>query len=400
MGRLRERTGHMMRTVIRATLVATTILGSSVAALAAGLDELPPSVAAAYKGLDAEQPVGPSAYRAFHARKGPPWTIGYASSYAGNTYRAAAMDRLMNVLLPEYKKAGLVDKIVVTQSDLNDATQIQQIRQLVDQNVDAIIICCSNPVALNKAVDYAYKKGVLVVNWSGYLTSPHSLNTSANYTDGGYQVAKALIEEVGGKGHFLLVSGIPGAASSESFDNGARQAFAEFPEAKLVGQVAGKWTDQIAQTEVQRYLATNSISIDGIVTQGAQENGVLKAVLQSGRKVMPMSQTGEAGAACYMRKNPGWLSHAFHMWPPGDEMELGFNVMIRTLEGQGPKVQSIIRSVYRVPTSQYVASLGDDCSIDNTGYVEPGIAQWFPSDAAAAYFLHPADPLSWKPGAD
>ena len=389
----------MIRRILRSALIATTAMVWTGVALAEGLDELPPNVSAAYKGLDPEQPVGPSAYRDFHPRKGPPWTIGYASSYAGNTYRAAAMDRLMNVLLPEYRKAGLVDNVIVTQSDLNDSTQIQQIRQLVDQGVDAIIICCSNPVALNRAVDYAYKKGVLVLNWSGYLTSHNSLNTSANYTDGGYQVAKALIQEVGGKGNFLLVSGIPGAASSESFDNGARKALAEFPDAKLIGQIAGKWTDQIAQTEVQRFLATNSTPIDGIITQGAQENGVLKAVLQSGRKVMPMSQTGEAGAACYMRKNPGWLSHAFHMWPPGDEMELGFDVMMRTLEDQGPKVQSIVRPVYRVSAADYVSGLNDDCSIDSAAYVEPGMPRWFPDDWAAGYFLRPANPLAWKPGA-
>ncbi len=388
----------MLRVMLRSALIATTALGWISGAHAEGVDELPPQTAAAYKGLDPEQPIGPSAYRDFHPRKGPPWTVGYASSYAGNTYRAAAMDRLMKVLLPEYKKAGLVDQVIVTQSDLNDSTQIQQIRQLVDQGADAIIICCSNPVALNKAVDYAYKKGVLVVDWSGYFTSPYSVNSSANYTDGGYQVAKALIEEVGGKGNFLLVSGIPGAASSESFDNGARKAFAEFPEAKLVGQIAGKWTDQIAQTEVQRFLATNSVQIDGIVTQGAQENGVLKAVLQSGRKVMPMSQTGEAGAACYMKKNPGWLSHAFHMWPPGDEMELGFNVLIRTLENQGPKVQSIIRPIYRVSQADYVSGLPENCSIDSTSFVEPGIAKWFPDNWAAGYFLRPANPLTWKPG--
>lgn len=342
--------------------------------------------------------MAPSAYRDFKPRHAPPWKIGYASSYSGNTYRAAAMDRLMNTLLPEYKAAGLVSEVVVTQSNLNDATQIQQIRQLVDGGVDAIILCCSNPVALNKAVDYAYKKGVLVVSWSGYLTSRYAINTSANYTDGGYQVARQLIEDAGGKGNFLLVSGIPGAASSESFDNGARKALAEFPDAKLAGQVAGNWTDQIAQTEVQKWLATNSVELAGIITQGAQENGVLKAVLQSGRKVMPMSQTGEAGAACYMKKNPDWMKYAFHMWPPGDEMELGFNVLIRTLEGQGPKVQSVIRSVYRVPAADYTAKVSDNCSIDDPSYVEPGIEVWFPNDRAAGYFLRPADPLAWKPG--
>ena len=175
-----------------------TALAMSVAmsgfSYAEGLDELPADLQAAYKGVDAGQPVAPSSYRDWKPRHAAPWKIGYASSYAGNTWRAEGMKRLMDVMLPKYKAAGLVSEIAVTQSDLNDSRQIQQIRQLVDQGADAIIICCSNPVALNKAVDYAYEKGVVVFSYSGYLTSPHALNASSNYTDGGYQIAKALIE--------------------------------------------------------------------------------------------------------------------------------------------------------------------------------------------------------------
>ena len=385
-----------MRRLIKSALVATMLVASGYVAHAAGVDELPPDLAAAYKGVDEGQPVGPSAYRDWTPRHAPPWTIGYASSYAGNTWRAEGMKRLMEVMLPKYKEAGLVKDVIVTQSDLNDGRQIQQIRQLVDQGADAIIVCCSNPVALNKAVEYAHSKGVIVFSYSGYLTSPQALNASANYADGGYQIAKALITEVGGKGNFLLVSGIPGAASSESFDAGAHRALTEFPNAKLVGQVAGNWTDQVAQTEVQKFLATNPAQIDGIIAQGSQETGILKAVLQSGRKVMPISLAGSAGAACYLKKNPGWISHAFQIWPPGDEMELGFNTVMRTLEGQGPKVQSILRPVYRVEAKDYVASLSDNCSIDSTDYIQPGIDVWFNGDRAAGYFLHPADPLSFK----
>ncbi len=366
-------------------------------AFSEGLDELPAELAKAYEGVDAGQPIEPSKYREWTPRSAPPWKIGYASSYAGNTWRAEGMKRLMEVMLPQYKEAGLVSEVIVTQSDLNDGRQIQQIRQLVDQGVDAIIICCSNPVSLNKAVKYAYDKGVVVFSYSGYLTSEYALNASSNYTDGGYQIAKALIEEVGGKGDFLLVSGIPGAASSESFDTGAKRALEEFSDAKLVGQVAGNWTDQVAQTEVQKFLATNPAKIDGIIAQGSQETGILKAVLQSGRDVMPISLAGSAGAACYLKQNPDWISHAFQIWPPGDEMELGFNSVIRTLQGQGPKVQSILRPVYRVEAADYVASLADDCSIDSTEYIQPGIDVWYPNETAAGYFLNPADPLTWSP---
>lgn len=385
-----------MRRGFSASLALVSALTLSTAAIAEGLDELPADLAAAYQGVDEGQPIEASAYRDWTPRSEAPWKIGYASSYAGNTWRAEGLKRLTEELLPVYKEAGLVEDIIVTQSDLNDARQIQQMRQLVDQGVDAIIVCCSNPVALNKAVEYAYSKGVVVFSYSGYLTSDKALNASSNYTLGGYEIAKAMIEEVGGKGNFLLVSGIAGAASSESFDTGAKRALEEFPDAKLVGQVWGNWTDQVAQTEVQKFLATNPTKIDGIIAQGSQETGVLKAVLQSGRDVMPISLAGSAGAACYLKNNPGWISHAFQIWPPGDEMELGFNSVIRTLQNQGPKVQSILRGVYRVEADDYTATLADDCSVDSTDYIQPGIDIWFPNDKAAGYFLRPSDPLAWK----
>ncbi len=377
-----------------AALVLPVAASLTVPALAEGIDELPPEIAKAYEGVDSGQPIKPSAYREWKPRGEAPWTIGYASSYAGNTWRAEGMKRLMEVMLPKYKEAGILKDVVVTQSDLNDSRQIQQMRQLVDQGVDAIIVCCSNPVALNKAVEYAYEKGVMVFSYSGYLTSDKALNASSNYADGGYRITKSLIEEVGGKGNFLLVSGIAGAASSESFDAGARRALEEFPEAKLIGQVWGNWTDQVAQTEVQKFLATNPTEINAIIAQGSQETGILKAVIQSGRPVMPISLAGSAGAACYLKKNPGWISHAFQIWPPGDEMELGIVSIVRTLQNQGPKVQSILRPVYKVSAADYVSTLGDDCSIDSTDYIQPGMDIWFPNAMADAYFLRPRDPLA------
>jgi len=109
-----------------AALVTASFLGG--AALADELQQLPPNLQKAYQDLDPTVLVGPSMLRDFKPKHGPPWTIGFASSYAGNTWRVAAMNRLMNVLLPEAQKAGLVKDVVITQSDLKDAVQIQQMR--------------------------------------------------------------------------------------------------------------------------------------------------------------------------------------------------------------------------------------------------------------------------------
>ncbi len=89
------------------------------------------------------------------------------------------MDRLAKDILPKWQKLGLVKDVIVTQSNLNDATQIQQMRQLVDQGVDAIIVCCSNPTALNQTVKYAYERGVPTFSLTGYLTSPYAVNSSS-----------------------------------------------------------------------------------------------------------------------------------------------------------------------------------------------------------------------------
>ena len=73
----------------------------------------------------------------------------------------------------------------------------------------------------------------------------------------------------------------------------------------------------------------------GIIAQGSQETGILLAALQSDGYVMPISLAGSAAAACYLKQSPGWISHAFQVWPPRNEMEPGCNVVIPTLQGRG-----------------------------------------------------------------
>jgi ribose transport system substrate-binding protein len=155
---------HKFATLLRSA-AAIAALASVSPALAAGVDELPQQVQDELYSkdmLDPMQPLAESAYRDWKPKKGPPWTIGYASSYAGNTWRADVMKRLQDEIIPKWKKLGLIKDVIITQSNLNDSTQIQQMRQLVDQGVDAIIVCCSNPTSLNQTVEYAHQKDVPV----------------------------------------------------------------------------------------------------------------------------------------------------------------------------------------------------------------------------------------------
>jgi ribose transport system substrate-binding protein len=307
------------------------------------------------------------------------------------------MDRLQKEIIPKWKQLGLLKDVIITQSNLKDAVQIQQIRQLVDQGVDAIIVCCSNPTALNASVKYAYDKGVPVFSFTGYLTSPYAINSSNNYQLGGYQVGKALVDQLGGKGNVLVVEGIPGTSGSDSQDRGMKAGLASSPDVKITGDVAGMWTDQIGQAEVQKWLATHPGQLDGIVVQSAAELGVLRALQQSGRKMVPVTIGGETGALCYWRKNPDYLKESYQLWPPGDDFELIWNIMMRTLQGQGPKVQSILVDSVKFTFDDVKARMDENCDENSDKWENVGIDTWGGTTNLDQFFLHPADPEKYKP---
>ena len=368
-------------------------------AIAEGVDELPKDIQEKLYSkdmLDPMQPIGPSAYRTWKSPKKPPWTIGYASSYAGNTWRAGVMDRLVQKLIGKWQKLGLLKEVLVTQSNLNDALQIQQMRQLVDRGVDALIVCCSNPTALNATVKYAFDKGIPTFSFVGYLTSPYSINSSSNYQLAGHRMGTWMAKELGGKGNVLVVEGIPGTSGSDSQDRGIKAGLAANPGIKVVGSIAGMWTDQVAQAEVQKWLATNPGKLDGIVVQSAAEMGVLRALQQSGRKMIPVTIGGELGAICYWRKNIDYISSAYHVWPPGDDFELIWNIMMRTLQGQGPKLQSILVDVIPFGKDDVKKMMGEDCDENNKLWAHVGIETWGGKKFLDNFFLRPADPEKYK----
>jgi ribose transport system substrate-binding protein len=389
-----------MKNIIRTTRALALSLGGLNTLHAEGLDEIPANIRDSVYNpdfMDPIQPLGPSAYRDWKPKKGPPWTIGYASTYAGNTWRKAATERLLGELLPKWREKGLINDIIITQSNLKDAVQIQQMRQLVDQGVDAIIICCSNPTALNQTIKYAYDRGVPTFSFTGYVTSPYAINSSVNYQKAGYQIGRWMAEEIDEEGNVLVVEGIPGASASDSQNNGVLAGLADSPDITVTGQVAHMWTSQVGQAEVQKWLATHPGQLDGVAVQSSGETGVLQALLQSGRDIPPISIGGELGALCYWRNNPEYISAAIQTWPPGDDIELGWNIMMRTMQGQGPKMQSILVDPVVTTYEDIEALLDENCDRNSTDWLHVGIENWGGKEYLDNFFLRPADPEMFKP---
>ena len=344
--------------------------------------------------MDKDQPLGPAVMRDWKSPNPPPWTIGYASTYAGNTWRKGAMERLMEVVLPKWRALGMVDDILITQSNLDDSLQIQQMRQMIDGGVvDAIIICCSNLTALNKTIEYGWSKGIPTLSFTGFTTSPVSINTSVNYRLVGVYIGTWLAELIGEKGNVIVMDGIPGYSASDQQSDGMLAGLALYPDITVVGHLAHNWTSQVAQKELSTWMAAHPEEIHGIAVQSSGETGTLQALLQSGRDpIPPIALGGELGALCYWRQNPDYIDEAIYAWPPGDEIEFGFEVMMRTLQGQGPKIQSILVGPATKSFDEITAVLNEDCDRNSTGWDNPGIENWAPRSYVESFFVNPSDP--------
>ena len=175
-----------------------------------------------------------------------------------------------------------------------------------------------------------------------------------------------------------------------------KAGLASAPGIKVVGSVAGMWTDQVAQGEVQKWLATHPGKLDAIVVQSAAEMGVLRAVQQSGRGDVPVAIGGELGALCYWRQNPDYINASYQVWPPADEMQLIWNIMMRTLQGQGPKIQSILVDPIKMTYDDLAKVMAEDCSLNTPDWLAVGADRWGGSpEYLDDFFLKPADPKKY-----
>ncbi|MGH2843983.1 MAG: substrate-binding domain-containing protein, partial [Solirubrobacteraceae bacterium] len=362
----------------------------------AGVVSTLPQAVQKYYELATTTPLGASIYRNFKPKKDPPWLIGYASSFGGNTWRIGARTRLQETLLPKYKAAGLVRDVITTESNLVIPRQIQQIRQLVDQGCDAIMTIGAAHTALNGAIKYAHDHGVLFVAIQGGVSSPYALQVSGNYALCGKLQGQALGKKMNGKGNALIVQGIPQAQASNDFQRGHEAGLRESPDIKIIGTVAGTWVDSVAKTKVLQFLATHPEPLGGIATQSPGDLGALSALQQTGRPIVPMTPGGEMGPLAYWRDHPDWIELTYQGWPPGDEMEEGWEAMLRTLLGQGPKIASILIGPGPITYSDLDGLIPKGTTYTSNEWVEPPYEKWFPPETMDMYFEHPADPLQRK----
>ena len=216
------------------------------------------------------------------------WKIGYSNAGGvGNGFR----EEQVCTAKAEALASGQVSDLTVIHQNADAAGQLQQLRDLIAKDVDAIVFNPNDPDALIPALDEAKAAGIKTVAVDAYTNHADTYNLYNNQINYAYLGAKWLFEQLGGKGNVYYSRGIAGNPADSDRDTGFKKALAEYPDIKVLPTADGEFTgwDPAKATEnINNYISSGQYdNTQGIWTSG-MDSMVVDAIKASGKPFVPI----------------------------------------------------------------------------------------------------------------
>jgi len=184
------------------------------------------------------------------------------------------------------------NEVIEQNADNDSSKQDQQIKALVDQGVDAIVVCAVDMNAVQTSLNYAASKGVIVTLYDRFVDNPNVKFTGGynSYSDG-VMAGKALASFDDGKPHvvFELVGNLADTNALARRD-GFHQVIDAHKNLQIV-QILTDWDFNKALTGVENALQKHP-DVWGIYNASGHMGGSIKTALQEAGK---LHKVGEAG---------------------------------------------------------------------------------------------------------
>jgi len=383
----------MRRALLTVTAASILVAGSGVAAVAQSdaaatdiITALPADLAGLYDNYS-----GTVTTSAIPALKNPagPWKMCYSESYQGNPWRIALTNE-MKRLADEFIAAGKLTEFKMSDANGDVPTQITQIQSFIDEACDIIVTVAGSSTGLDEVIGKAAQAGIPVITNSGAVTAPAAINVDSNWYRWGYDMMDAIGQELGGKGNVVVVEGIAGSPIVAMQADGRNAALAKYPDLKVVATVNGDWTPTTTKNVILQTLATNPAEVDAVWTSGSESRLVEEAFAESGRAPALVTGSISGDGIGYWKANPDLYRFTGNAVLPVPTANSAFRIAMRTLEGQGPKLNTLLVDLPKV-TMDDLPGWAADCMTPDSGTVFPvAPSDPYPEDLLDAYFANGA----------
>jgi ribose transport system substrate-binding protein len=194
---------------------------------------------------------------------GGDYVIGISNTLVGNGWR----EEMICAAKAQSLASGKVKKFISANRNGGPTEQIADLRSMISQGVNAIIVNPSDPVKLNSVISEAKAKGIVVVSVDSAVTSPDAYNVTNDQVEYGRLGGQALVKLLDGKGNVVEMRGIPGVPADTDRHNGFTEAIKAAPGIKVVQETNTGWDFSKAGQQALDLL-NSSTKVDGIWTSG------------------------------------------------------------------------------------------------------------------------------------
>jgi len=288
-----------------------------------------PSVAASAAGSAAASAAGSAAASggeaAFH--------IGVSNTVQGNGWR----EEMICSIKAQAKVSGEVADLTIAHRTTDAAGQLEDIRNLIAADVDAIIVNPVGPDAVNAALEEAIDAGITVVAVDQAVTAEGAYLLANNQEEYGYLGATWLFEQLGGEGRVVYMRGAAGATADTDRDTGFQRALEENPGIEVVAEVATGWDQATGAQQINDVIASGE-EFDGVWTSGI--DNVIVDALVAADMLVPVVGADNAGFVQQLLEVEGLEGAA--VTNPASVGGAGVTLALQILGGDAPEETAVL----------------------------------------------------------
>lgn len=213
-----------------------------------------------------------------------PIKVAFSDGWGGNYWRQITRAEFEN----EAAKCPNITEVRYTDGEFKAEKQIADIRGLIAQEFDVIVVFADTGVAQLKVMQQATDAGIAVVPFTtgeapfGTMGEDYLVRVTERQTELGRMLAEWMVKTLDGKGNVIVHGGTPGNPMTASQEVGWREVFARHPGITVLeGPVDTNWDPALAQKVTAAEIAKYP-QIDGMM---AETTGPIRAFLAAGRPI-------------------------------------------------------------------------------------------------------------------
>lgn len=210
----------------------------------------------------------------------PQYRIGVSNGFVGSEWRGQ-MIRNMEEVAEE-----LNVELIIESGDVDIPGQQQQIQNLLNQDIDALLVNPNSTDALNPVLEEAVEAGVVVVAIDGEVSAQGVPTVTIDQTEWGRIISEWLFENLE-SGDIVVIEGFVGHPANEYRMTGFDEVLANYPDINVVARDSGSWDQATAQQVMSDFLASTP-NIDGVWVQDGMAVGSLRAVRTANPEEYPL----------------------------------------------------------------------------------------------------------------